>query len=727
VINIFDTAIFNQSRTHLEHTSTNYFQITDFGFLRLVVSELHKETFYPTPDVKVPAARFKLGLDNANYGDFNGDGLLDLVFTPMVFPHVIPHLETSLAPIILLQDQNGSFKDPKVIDAASQLPNQHFLNRIATADFNQDGNMDFVISGMLLYKKENYITNYNTEDLPAVFLGSISDNFSASKNYGNLKSGSSGYASGHSITTGDYNGDGMPDFVSDFWVFTSERSSETKFLPKFLDYLNTADRSWYPRQNSVASADFNNDGFTDIVFSVMPMIDNGLVNGGDLHVMFGSSAGLRDGVDTVKLQRDNIYRDNVGTNFLVAFDANGDGNKDFLFLEHDWTYDNGNTATYYSNGRLRLYLGNGDGSFLEKTENIKDPFSGTRFGEGNIHILDVNGDGWEDIVLSGYASGKSSWTDFDLGLKTSIFLNKNGVFTLYDKEPLPYLSPYQIEGWEKSKQWKDAPPSKMVPVDLGNDGMIDFVGTVNVPILLSDNILGADAPEHTIAYIVRAKAPLGRDIVDETLNGTKNNDKIFGFDGNDVFIGGSGNDSFDGGLGLDTARYAFNRKDYIISNSSNGITVTDSNKSRDGVDKLTNIERIDFTDGDLIFDVTSANAPAAYRLYGGAFARTPDEGGFRFWASTLDKNVSLRDVATQFIGSGEFIGRYGASLSNAAFVDALYQNVLSRGGDAGGVAYWNKMLNDKLQDRSDVLVQFTQLPEFVGISAANITNGYWVV
>jgi hypothetical protein len=139
------------------------------------------------------------------------------------------------------------------------------------------------------------------------------------------------------------------------------------------------------------------------------------------------------------------------------------------------------------------------------------------------------------------------------------------------------------------------------------------------------------------------------------------------------------------------------------------------------------VERFEFKDGILIFDVTSANAPAAYRLYGGAFARTPDEGGFRFWASTLDKNVSLRDVATQFIGSSEFIGRYGASLGNAAFVDALYQNVLSRGGDAGGVAHWNRMLDNKLQDRSDVLVQFTQLPEFVGISAANITNGYWVV
>ena len=196
-----------------------------------------------------------------------------------------------------------------------------------------------------------------------------------------------------------------------------------------------------------------------------------------------------------------------------------------------------------------------------------------------------------------------------------------------------------------------------------------------------------------------------------------------GTSGNDIFRISSGSNSIEGGAGSDTVQYQTTRSAASVTYSNGTITVSKAS----GTDRIIGVERIDFTDGDLIFDVTSANAPAAYRLYGGAFARTPDETGFRFWASTLDKNVSLRDVATQFISSGEFIGRYGSSLSNAAFVDALYQNVLSRGGDAGGVAYWNKMLDNKLQDRSDILVQFTQLPEFVGISAANITNGYWVV
>jgi serralysin len=178
---------------------------------------------------------------------------------------------------------------------------------------------------------------------------------------------------------------------------------------------------------------------------------------------------------------------------------------------------------------------------------------------------------------------------------------------------------------------------------------------------------------------------------------------------------------------IDVVNYSSKRSDYLISKTGAEVSVSDKIVGREGNDKLTNVERIDFTDGCLIFDVASSTAPAAYRLYGGAFDRTPDEGGFRFWTSTLDRNVSLHAVATEFINSPEFIGRYGSSLSNAAFVDALYQNVLHRGGDTGGLAYWNQQLDTKARDRPDVLVQFTQLPEFVGISADNITNGYWVV
>ena len=166
------------------------------------------------------------------------------------------------------------------------------------------------------------------------------------------------------------------------------------------------------------------------------------------------------------------------------------------------------------------------------------------------------------------------------------------------------------------------------------------------------------------------------------------------------------------------------RRHQLSAIARNG-SITVSKNS--GTDTLTGVERIDFTDGDLVFDVASSNAPAAYRLYGGAFDRTPDEGGFRYWTQILDRGISLHEVAVNFIISNEFVARYGSSLSNASFVDKTYQNVLGRNGETAGVMYWNEVLDKGYADRAKILELFTQLPEYVGISAADINNGYWVI
>ncbi len=78
------------------------------------------------------------------------------------------------------------------------------------------------------------------------------------------------------------------------------------------------------------------------------------------------------------------------------------------------------------------------------------------------------------------------------------------------------------------------------------------------------------------------------------------------------------------------------------------------------------------------------------------------------------------------VASAEFAALYGANLSDADFVDQLYLNVLGREGEAAGVGFWNGYLADG-GDRAAALVDFTQLPEYVGLSQADIVNGYWVM
>jgi len=255
------------------------------------------------------------------------------------------------------------------------------------------------------------------------------------------------------------------------------------------------------------------------------------------------------------------------------------------------------------------------------------------------------------------------------------------------------------------------------------DGALTGTATIdsNGHATISVAIVADSLTEGAETLTLTAAGQTASTIVNDTSTGSSNVQP--GTSGNDTFRITSGSNSIDGGAGADTVQYESTRSATSIVYSNGVITV----ERADGIDTITNVERIEFTDGDLVFDVSSANAPAAYRLYGGAFDRTPDEGGFRFWTNTLDLNYTLHHVSAQFINSPEFIDRYGPSLSNPAFVDALYLNVLHRGGDSGGIAHWNRMLDNNYQDRADVLVEFTQLPEFVGISAENINNGYWVV
>lgn len=191
-----------------------------------------------------------------------------------------------------------------------------------------------------------------------------------------------------------------------------------------------------------------------------------------------------------------------------------------------------------------------------------------------------------------------------------------------------------------------------------------------------------------------------------------------------IFTSGPGDMIFEGGPGNDMVVYDGTRSDVAVSLVADGqVRIV---KADGGVDTLISIERALFDDGALLFDLDSSNAPAAYRLYGGAFDRTPDETGLRFWVDYLDNGRTLHDAAVGFIESPEFIGLYGTMLSDADYVDQLYLNVLGREGEQNGVSFWNDYLA-KTGDRADTLVHFTQLSEYVAISLADIESGFWVL
>ena len=194
---------------------------------------------------------------------------------------------------------------------------------------------------------------------------------------------------------------------------------------------------------------------------------------------------------------------------------------------------------------------------------------------------------------------------------------------------------------------------------------------------------------------------------------------------NDVIKGGLGSDSIDGGAGIDTAQFSGLSTSYVRSVTSTVKTVTDNVANRDGTDTLTNIERLKFTDTNIALDIgPTQNAGSVYMIYKAAFNRAPDASGMGYWLAQKDNGSNIvTNIAQGFVNSAEFTAKYGANPSNATFVDKLYQNVLGRSGDAGGVAYWNQQLDNGSASKAAALAAFATLPEGASNVASLIANG----
>lgn len=103
-----------------------------------------------------------------------------------------------------------------------------------------------------------------------------------------------------------------------------------------------------------------------------------------------------------------------------------------------------------------------------------------------------------------------------------------------------------------------------------------------------------------------------------------------------------------------------------------------------------------------------------YRLYASTLDRAPDAGGFDNWINALGGGMTLLEAAGGFVGSAEFQANYGA-LDDATFVELLYNNVLDRASDPGGLASWVGQLAGGAS-RASVVLGFSESQELQGNS-----------
>lgn len=207
----------------------------------------------------------------------------------------------------------------------------------------------------------------------------------------------------------------------------------------------------------------------------------------------------------------------------------------------------------------------------------------------------------------------------------------------------------------------------------------------------------------------------------DTLIGGSSGDLLDGGAGDDLLAGGDGNDRLDGGAGFDTVDLsASGRRGGVFSQAGADLLFTRGAE----IDTYRNVERLVFTDGTVWTDVNSVPAQIV-RLYKAAFDRTADQGGLNFWIDALTGGAPLDNLSAGFVGSQEFITRFGAGLSNDGFVNQLYLNVLNRAADAGGLAFWTGVLASGAGSRARVLSEFSESGENKAGTAAIVQAGIW--
>ena len=146
-------------------------------------------------------------------------------------------------------------------------------------------------------------------------------------------------------------------------------------------------------------------------------------------------------------------------------------------------------------------------------------------------------------------------------------------------------------------------------------------------------------------------------------------------------------------------------------------------KTEIGLEDITNINYLKFADAtinvqnDIIqvfnkLEKIDDISGKIYRLYNAAFGRFPDTVGLNYW---IEKNTSgidsYRETAASFILSDEFITLYNMDSSDSNYIKNLYKNILDRLPDNDGFNYWLNQIEKGYENRSDLLMGFSESEE----------------
>ncbi len=285
-------------------------------------------------------------------GDFNGDGRVDLILTINS-----PEIGVSL----LRGNGNGTFAAPVTFPNTSGFDSP----AVAAVDLNNDGKLDVVIA----HEIACYVAPCVTTDLISVMTGNGDGTFQPSRE---IRVGR-GMAE---IAVGDYNRDGFKDLAiggTQGQVYRLDGAGDGTFVQR-PTVVALVDPSFIP-VTDIDVGDFNGDAIQDLVVAIPH-------NGSRTVILIGNG----DGTFRTPLVLTSPHL-NLPQQQAVA-DYNGDGFHDLALSLGDGSF-----------GLLQIRNGNGDGTFQPAVHLLQPPPTSS-LGSIFIDSANLSGDAKPDIVLN---------------------------------------------------------------------------------------------------------------------------------------------------------------------------------------------------------------------------------------------------------------------------------------------------------------------------------------